>query len=440
MLKLLKLLLFLFLFQAPLFAENCKVFLESRLRVEIDHGKSFLYDGLLKKKHLFNKDLKFVSDDLNPINFYQIQKNLPPFEWSSMESRQQIISDFKIENIVAAPGHRFLRNKKQVAGLEKYIKESSGGDFSHDKILLNLIIEDNKLISVDLWNAHHRLVAYLEAGYETIGQLKLSNLEILINGERVNGEKWGHYLSLAGINSQNLKSYSVVPAHGEIRNGTVSVDGAVSNFQLGSRNSLKQLRFNTKTAIEPKVGVYFGTFNPIHEGHIGLIKQAKKLHGLDEVLIVPNINPIHKSGVTDIKLRNEMIAARIKNEPGLNLYVGDSAEIIDKFGRDPFFERVTQIYGSYNLHQLIGDDSFMKIMNEGGVEKNLFRKYIVFKRKGGPAIPEPETDKYIISGYEDNLGLSSTTIRNKIKENKKTNLNELHPEVLKVIEKNELYR
>ncbi|NBX69785.1 MAG: hypothetical protein EBR01_12590 [Proteobacteria bacterium] len=35
---------------------------------------------------------------------------------------------------------------------------------------------------------------------------------------------------------------------------------------------------------KPKVGVYFGTFDPIHEGHIAVARNAMETAGLDEIL------------------------------------------------------------------------------------------------------------------------------------------------------------
>ena len=36
-----------------------------------------------------------------------------------------------------------------------------------------------------------------------------------------------------------------------------------------------------------KVGLFFGTFNPIHNGHVSLALAAQKKLGLDKVLFIP---------------------------------------------------------------------------------------------------------------------------------------------------------
>lgn len=404
---------------------------------------SFLYNHLLKKEHLTEKAKGQIADDLSHDKLRKLSQHWKDkyiLRDSDFKHRFKMIQDMKISNIVAAPGHRQLRNKAQVEGLTSYIRESNGGNFEHDKILLNIVTTpDNKIKGVDLWNAHHRLVAYLNAGYETVGQLNPRNLEILVNGRTIYGENWSHYLPIAGVDEAFLPNYQVVPAFGEIRLGTIGIDGSFSNYRLGSRNTLGQLRNNTNNSRNPKIGVYFGTFDPIHEGHIAVLKLALKEQNLDEIIIVPNINPIHKSGITSSSHRINMIARRIANEEGLNLYVGDSSHIIDQFGRNPFFERMTQTYGTYDLHQIIGSDSFLKLLENNELATSNFRKYIVFMRKGDSPIENVDPGKVTFSEYQDTKGTSSTMIRQMIKQGERPNPEALSDEVYDYIRQHSLY-
>lgn len=47
-----------------------------------------------------------------------------------------------------------------------------------------------------------------------------------------------------------------------------------------------------------KLGVFGGTFNPIHWGHLVLAETARETLGLDRVLFVPAQQPPHKRGAT----------------------------------------------------------------------------------------------------------------------------------------------
>lgn len=63
------------------------------------------------------------------------------------------------------------------------------------------------------------------------------------------------------------------------------------------------------------IGVYTGTFNPLHFWHLIVADFAREQHGLKEVLFIPNGNPVHKKGVVDKELRFDMVEAGIKNNP-----------------------------------------------------------------------------------------------------------------------------
>ena len=68
-----------------------------------------------------------------------------------------------------------------------------------------------------------------------------------------------------------------------------------------------------------RTGIFGGSFNPIHKGHISLARQLKKKARLDEVwLMVSPQNPLkHSSELLDDNLRLEMARMAVEGELGI---------------------------------------------------------------------------------------------------------------------------
>ena len=71
-----------------------------------------------------------------------------------------------------------------------------------------------------------------------------------------------------------------------------------------------------------KVGIFGGSFNPIHTGHIALAKSLCEKAGLDEVwFMVSPMNPFKKTAtdLLDDHLRLEMVEKALEKEPQLKV-------------------------------------------------------------------------------------------------------------------------
>jgi len=81
---------------------------------------------------------------------------------------------------------------------------------------------------------------------------------------------------------------------------------------------MKKLTANSKQLTAPKkTGIFGGSFNPIHTGHIALARQLREAAGLDEVwLMVSPQNPLkQQASLLDDDLRLQMAKTALADEP-----------------------------------------------------------------------------------------------------------------------------
>lgn len=67
---------------------------------------------------------------------------------------------------------------------------------------------------------------------------------------------------------------------------------------------------------EQKIGILGGTFDPIHNGHLMIAREAMKEYGLSKVFLIPTGVSYMKTGVTDSYFRYEMTKLAAQENPG----------------------------------------------------------------------------------------------------------------------------
>nr|MBF0222311.1 nicotinate (nicotinamide) nucleotide adenylyltransferase [Desulfobulbaceae bacterium] len=67
--------------------------------------------------------------------------------------------------------------------------------------------------------------------------------------------------------------------------------------------------------IGERVGVFGGTFDPVHNGHCAVVSQFQQQCSLDSVIVVPSANPPHKlsAALTDFEHRFAMLSLAFSN-------------------------------------------------------------------------------------------------------------------------------
>jgi nicotinate-nucleotide adenylyltransferase len=111
-----------------------------------------------------------------------------------------------------------------------------------------------------------------------------------------------------------------------------------------------------------KIGIMGGTFDPIHNGHLMLGRQALEEYGLDQVWYMPSGQPPHKKdhAVTDAADRLEMVRRAVD---GIDGFVCSDFEI-QRPGITYSVETLRllrQEYPADEFYFIIGADSFYEI-------------------------------------------------------------------------------
>lgn len=111
-----------------------------------------------------------------------------------------------------------------------------------------------------------------------------------------------------------------------------------------------------------KIGVFGGSFDPIHFGHLLPVREARRRLGLDRVLYLPTASPPHKPGrqTAPAWCRFAMVELALLREEGLyasaaELTPGQPAYTVDslaRLGREHPGDELWLIIGADNFAQL----------------------------------------------------------------------------------------
>lgn len=196
-------------------------------------------------------------------------------------------------------------------------------------------------------------------------------------------------------------------------------------------------------------GIFGGTFDPIHNGHLHIAYEALYKLGLDKVIFIPSGNPPHKTDkiVTDAQIRFTLVKETIENEKKFQVsdYEIKKKNLSYTYETLNFFN---SLQPEIQWYFITGVDCLMEIDTWKNVHQILSQcKFVVFNRPGYNKQDiesqkrkiEEKYDKKIIFLDIPILEISSTQIREKIK--KGESVSYLIPEKVNyLLNKMELYR
>ena len=181
-----------------------------------------------------------------------------------------------------------------------------------------------------------------------------------------------------------------------------------------------------------KIGVFIGSFNPVHNGHVKIVNELLKC--LDKIIVVPTGNYWDKNDLIDIKHRINMWK-----------YFETDRIIIDEQNNDLKYtylilDNLKNKYQNDDLYLIIGADNIVDF-DKWCNYKDILKYHLIIINRNDIDI-KYYIKKFNIKNYLivniDNINISSTLIRKLINDDNKLN-NLIDKNVLKYIKNNRLY-
>jgi nicotinate-nucleotide adenylyltransferase len=113
-----------------------------------------------------------------------------------------------------------------------------------------------------------------------------------------------------------------------------------------------------------RLGLFGGTFDPVHYGHLRTVEAARRELALDEVLLLPNPQPPHKQHVelTPYEHRKQMLRLALREFPGLKLADYEESALGPAYTTDTVRRVIADLpANNHELWLLIGADSLLEL-------------------------------------------------------------------------------
>ncbi len=110
------------------------------------------------------------------------------------------------------------------------------------------------------------------------------------------------------------------------------------------------------------IGIFGGTFDPIHHGHLRLAQEALEQCHLSAVRFIPSGTPPHRTApLATVEQRLHMVQLAIHAQPGFALDTREAQRNDKCYSVDTFSELRAELGAEQPLCLLLGSDAFLQL-------------------------------------------------------------------------------
>jgi nicotinate-nucleotide adenylyltransferase len=112
-----------------------------------------------------------------------------------------------------------------------------------------------------------------------------------------------------------------------------------------------------------RTGLFGGTFNPIHNGHLKVAMDVLKYHRLDSIYFIPSARPPHKTGdfLASARDRLQMVRLALKGNKSLCASAVEIERGGPSYSRDTVLDFKARLTEGGSLFFMVGADAFLEI-------------------------------------------------------------------------------
>ena len=146
-----------------------------------------------------------------------------------------------------------------------------------------------------------------------------------------------------------------------------------------------------------RLGIFGGSFNPIHFGHLLLADEIVEILSLDRLVFVPAAEPPHKLGgdLAPARARFAMTALAVREHPRFDV----SDVELRRLGPSYTVDTLAALESQGDLHLVIGSETFLDLLSWREPEEVARRaRLVVVPRAGSEFHPEAPATQKVLAG------------------------------------------